>query len=127
MSGDFQQSFFRPCDALMFVRTDSHIGQTGQSPIPIIYRSHSPLMSAATLFDNTIEADDGSETISGSINNNVNASKQKSRPPVVLTPATRSTSSNNQAKATTEGDAEAGMLLLHVKLFYNSSNGALKA
>lgn len=70
-------------------------------------------MSAATpLFDNTIEADDGSETITGNINNNVNASKQKSRPPVVLTPATRSTSSNNQAKANTEGDAEAGMLLL---------------
>jgi len=66
-------------------------------------------MSAATpLFDNTIEADDSSETISGTINNNA-ASKQKQRPPVVLTPNTRSTSSNSQAMANTEGDAEAGI------------------
>ncbi len=64
-------------------------------------------MSAATpLLYNTIEADESPETITGNISNN--ASKQKSRPPVVLTPATRSTSSNGQAMANTEGDAEAG-------------------
>ncbi|KAJ3564257.1 hypothetical protein NP233_g8412 [Leucocoprinus birnbaumii] len=66
-------------------------------------------MSVATpLLDNTIEADDLGESISGSISNN-SAQKQSARPKVVLTPTTRSSGSNGQAMASNEGDAEAGI------------------
>lgn len=66
-------------------------------------------MSAATpLLDNTIEPDEPSEPVSGNINSD--PKKQDARPQVVLTPTTRSTSSNGQAMASSEGDAEAGLL-----------------
>ncbi|KAF5356072.1 hypothetical protein D9756_003926 [Leucocoprinus leucothites] len=63
-------------------------------------------MSVATpLLDNTIEADDPSESVSGRIN----SQKQNARPQVVLTPTTRSSGSSGQAMASNEGDAEAGI------------------
>jgi hypothetical protein len=65
-------------------------------------------MSVATpLLDNTIEADEPSEHVSGNISQN-NTQKQNARPQVVLTPNTRSSGPNAPAVASNEGDAESG-------------------